>query len=99
MYAYYVVYEDPEKTDPVGIFVRELGQSHAMLWDHRAKAWIYDSRLVGRFLTNSDNDDTFQEVDRATAEQITPAVTGGEGLPDEETIAWIFTWEGRPPQG
>ena len=98
MYAYYAVYEDPEKTDPVGIFVREPGQGHAMLWDHKARAWVYDPRLVGRFLTESDSD-TYRKVDRETAEGITPAVTGGEGLPDEETIAWIFRWEGRPPQG
>jgi len=37
-------------------------------------------------------------VDRETAERITPAVTGGEGLPDEETIGWIFSRDGRPSQ-
>jgi hypothetical protein len=99
MYTYYVIYRTEEKTTPTGVFVRQQGKGHDLIWDHRAKAWVYDPELVARFLGDYDEEDRYQEVDRETAERITPGVTGGEGLPDEETIAWIFRWEGRPPQG
>lgn len=98
MYSYYALYRSKERTTPFGIFVMDHPQGHAMLWDHEAKAWMYDPEIVGRYFEDH-GEDRYQEVDRETAERITPAVTGGEGLPDEETIAWIFSWEGRPPQG
>ena len=69
-----------------------------MLWDHRAQAWVYNPGLVVRFLDDYRNFERQEEVDRETAERITPDITGGEPLPDEETIAWIFQWRGRPPQ-
>jgi len=52
-----------------------------------------------RFLDDDRNDARQQSIDRATAERITPGITGGEELPDEETIGWMFQWQGRPPQG
>ena len=97
MYTYYVIYRTEDRTTPTGVFVRQQGEGHDLIWDHRAKAWVYDPDLVARFLGNYDNEDRYREVDRETAERITPAVTGGEGLPGEETIAWIFSREGRPP--
>ena len=98
MYSYYVIYRTEDKTTPSGVFVRQQGEGHDLIWDHRAKAWVYDPDLVARFLGDYDNEDRYREVDRETAERLTPAVTGGEGIPDEETIAWIFIREGRPPQ-
>lgn len=71
---------------------------HAMLWDHRAKAWVYDPALVGRVLDDHRNFDRYRTVDREMAERAAPEITGGENLPDEETIAWISQWKGSPPQ-
>jgi (2Fe-2S) ferredoxin len=44
------------------------------------------------------NWDSYQTVDRETVERIAPQVTGGEQVPDEESINWVFQWEGNPPQ-
>lgn len=96
MFAYYLTYRDDKRTTPAGIFV--TGSMGAMLWDHRDKAWSYDPGLVGRFLNSLDNIDRFEVVDRETAERVAPQITGGEKLPDEETIRWIFQWRGNPPQ-
>jgi hypothetical protein len=98
MFTYYVIYPDDRTKQPVGLFVTEDSQGHAMLWDHRAKAWVYDPALVVRFLDDYQHIDEYETVDRETAERATPQITGGEQLPDEETIAWIFQWEGNPPQ-
>lgn len=96
MFDYYLIYRNHERTTPRGLFVS--GSVGAMLWDHRAKAWVYDPGLVGRFLHSLDNIDRFEVVDRETAERVAPQITGGEKLPDEETISWIFEWRGTPPQ-
>ena len=96
MFAYYLIYPTDERTTPTGLFV--TGSMAAMLWDHWAKAWVYDPGLVGRFLNSLDNIDRFEVVDRKTAERAAPQITGGEKLPDEETIRWIFQWRGNPPQ-
>jgi hypothetical protein len=98
MFTYYVLYRDDRRTTAVGLFVTEDSQAHAMLWDHRAKAWAYDPALVVRVLDDYRNYDRYKTVDRETAERVAPQITGGESLPDEETIAWIFQWEGNPPQ-
>jgi hypothetical protein len=59
---------------------------------------VYDPALVVRFLDDYRHFDEYRTVDRETAERATPQITGGENLPDEETIAWIFQWRGSPPQ-
>lgn len=86
------------KTEPSGIFVTDDAHGDALLWDHRAKAWVYDPALVVRFLDDYRNWDRYETVDRETAERIVPQVTGGEKLPDEESIRWVFQWKGDPPQ-
>jgi hypothetical protein len=59
---------------------------------------VYDPALVVRFLDDYRNFDRYHMVDRETAERATPQITGGEKVPDEEAIAWIFKWRGNPPQ-
>jgi hypothetical protein len=99
MYHYYATYKTTARDTPAGIFVMDVAGGHAMLWDHWAGAWVYDPGLVVRFLDDIRNEDRQETIDRSTAERITPSITGGEELPDEDTIAWVFRWEGRPPQG
>ena len=54
MYTYYVIYRAEDRTTPTGVFVRQQGEGHDLIWDHRAKAWVYDPDLVARFLGNYD---------------------------------------------
>lgn len=75
------------------------GAGRGILWDHWAKAWVYDPDLIVRYIDDYRNYERYEAIDRATAERITPNITGGEELPDEETIGWMFQWQGRPPQG
>ena len=96
MLSYFLIYRTDAQSTPTGLFVKK--SPHAMLWDHRAKAWVYDPELVGRFIHRLDNIDRYRKVDRETAERAAPQITGGEKLPDEETIGWIFQWRGNPPQ-
>jgi hypothetical protein len=103
MLSYYAIYkhdttEHPTEP-PTGIAFLDNGTGDGMIWDHMQKAWVYDPGLIIRFLDDYRNQDRFKTVDRATAEAVTLEVTGGkEGLPDEETIRWIFQWKGNPPQ-
>ena len=97
MLAYYVLYRTDEKTRPTGIFVMGSG-GHALIWDHRQKAWSYNPSLVVRIVDDYRNFDRYETVDRETVERIAPQVTGGEQVPDEESIHWVFQWEGNPPQ-
>jgi hypothetical protein len=99
MYSYYAVYNKRDRDQVAGLFVMDVRAGHGLLWDHRLKAWSYNPELVLRFLDDDRNDDRWDSVDRAIAERIAPSITGGEELPDEETIAWVFQWRGRPPQG
>ena len=99
MFSYYAIYNKRDREQPAGIFVMDVHAGHGMLWDHKLKAWSYNPALVVRFLDDDRNDDRWDSVDRSAAERITPQITQGEQLPDEDTIAWIFRWEGRPPQG
>ena len=98
MFTYYLIYRTRAKTAPTGIFVTEDAEGHAMLWDHRARAWVYDPALVVRFLDDYRNGGRYETADRETAERVTPQITRGEKLPDEDTIAWVFQWRGEPPQ-
>jgi hypothetical protein len=99
MYSYYAIYATDDRGEPAGIIVMDAGPGHALLWDHKLGAWSYNPGLAVGFLDDYRNDDRQERVDRGTAERIAPSITGGEELPDEDTIAWIFRWEGRPPQG
>jgi hypothetical protein len=83
---------------PRGLFVVDMVNNHYVLWDHRAKGWVYDGAIVLRFLENPDNIDRFELVSRERAVEIAPSITG-ESLPDEDTFQWIFQCKGRPPQG
>jgi len=108
--VYYAIYEfdfDWEKgRPPVGIIVshrvhapdRNSVVYHAMHWDHEQLGWVYAPDRCSYFLNSDDNLDRQLVVERAEAERITPAITGGEELPDEDTILWIFQWKGEPPQ-
>jgi hypothetical protein len=98
MLTYFVIYKPDLNGVPVGIVVRGQGGEDALMWNHRAGAWTYDPSTAGRFLGNEENWDRFQPVDRDTAALATPQVTGGQELPDEESIRWIFQWKGEPPQ-
>jgi hypothetical protein len=97
---YYAIYDqDTTKPPPRGIFVMEWETDDGLIWNHLSKAWRYDPTLIARFIFDVRNLDRFEEIDRATAEQVTLAITEGRRtLPDEETIRWIFQWKGEPPQ-
>lgn len=68
---------------------------HAVLWgdgslatlDHR-RVWAAERADLPRIpvVIHSPND------------PIAQGITGGEALPDEDTIRWIFQWKGKPPQ-
>jgi hypothetical protein len=92
------LYKTDAKEAPAGIAVMEVAEGHALLWSHREKAWAYNPGRVVRFLDDYRNSGRFETVDRETAERVTPQITGGEKLPDEDTIAWVFQWRGEPPQ-
>ncbi len=98
MLSYYAIYRTSTSEPPVGIFAMETAQGHALIWDHEERAWAYDPALAVRFLDDPRNWDAYRTVDRETAEQMTPEITGGENLPDEESIRWVFQWKGDPPQ-
>lgn len=94
-----MVFKTEELKEPTGIFVVDVAPTgHAMLWDHRSKAWRYDPGLVARTLENDDSFDRWSKVDRATAERWTPQVTGGHPLPSEDWFRWVFEWRGDPPE-
>jgi hypothetical protein len=86
MLTYYVVYRDDAKARPVGIFVMDPHAEAAILWNHRQGAWTYDPGLVLRYLNDYRNLDKYENVDRSTVEGMVEDVTGGEGLPDEDSI-------------
>src|SRR5690349_15838308 len=103
MLSYYAIYKhdmaDRSTEPPTGIALLDNGTGDGMIWDHLQKAWIYDPGLIVRFLDDHRNWDRVEEIQREKAEAVTLEVTGGkEGLPDEETIRWIFQWKGNPPQ-
>ncbi|MCO1598670.1 hypothetical protein M8C17_26325 [Micromonospora sp. RHAY321] len=101
--SYYVIYRSDEKGPPAGLFVMDSGRGQAILWDHRKRAWAYDPGLVVRFLDDYRNIDRYDNVDRAVAERVAEAVTGGEKLPDESLIRAMFPGAGdsddRPNSG
>ncbi|GIF66072.1 hypothetical protein Ais01nite_41070 [Asanoa ishikariensis] len=99
MYSYYAIFATDERLEPAGLIVMDAGPGHALLWDHRLRAWAYNPDLAVGFLDDYRNDERQERVDRAAAERIARDITGGEELPDEETIGWVFRWRGRPPQG
>jgi hypothetical protein len=103
LYRNYSGWEKGE--DPVGIVVEqkiyapdmESMEYHSMHWSHFQEGWVYDPQGDAKLLAEID-EDTFREIEREEAERVTPGITGGEGLPDEDTIRWIFQWKGAPPQ-
>ncbi|MFG1914039.1 hypothetical protein [Micromonospora sp. NPDC048898] len=88
--SYYVIYRTDEEERPVGIFVMDAGPGHAVLWDHRARAWAYDPELVVRFLDDYRNADRYKNVSRAAVELVAEAVTGDGKLPDESSFRAMF---------
>lgn len=109
MLEYYALYSYPldweKDRPPVGIVVVEHAHSpdwstsvwHAIHWSHRQKAWVYDPDSSAGILSDEANEERQRLVGRDEAEQITPGITGGEPLPDEEVIRLIFHRKGRPP--
>jgi hypothetical protein len=100
---YFVLYKSAEDRTPAGIAVQgsggvEVPTGHGLVWSHRAGAWRYDPAAAGEWVGDEDYRGMSDEVTREVAEQVAPMVTGGEELPDEETIWWIFQWKGDPPQ-
>ncbi|HEX6686362.1 MAG TPA: hypothetical protein VF062_26560 [Candidatus Limnocylindrales bacterium] len=71
---------------------------HAMHWNHDQQAWVYSPAICADWLSDEDNDERRLDMPRAEAERLTLTITGGEELPDEDTILWIFQWKGEPPQ-
>lgn len=98
MLEYFATYRNGTTQPPTGIIVAEAAQGDFLIWDHRARAWVYDPALAVRYLDDHRNLDKYQNVDRETAERIVPGITGGEKLPDEDSIRWVFQWKGAPPQ-
>lgn len=92
MLTYYVIYRNDERTGgPAGLFVMDVGTGKAILWDHRASGWAFDPDLVARFVNDHRNGDRFETADRATAERVAEAISGGSALPDEDGIRAMFT--------
>ncbi|RLK25409.1 hypothetical protein DER29_3414 [Micromonospora sp. M71_S20] len=98
MLTYYVIYRDDAKARPAGIFVMDLATGSAILWNHRKAAWAYDPDLVLRFLDDYRNLDRYENVDRSAVEAVVREVTGGEGLPDEDSIALMLQVGLRPAE-
>jgi hypothetical protein len=98
MLTYYIIYKSETDRTPAGIIVRGRGGVDALIWNHRLGAWQYNPRTAVDFLGNDENWDSYEAVPREVAERVAPQVTGGEELPDEDTIRWIFQWKGEPPQ-
>jgi hypothetical protein len=112
MLGYYALYDRDDGWErgepPIGIIVEltdepavpgDTVEYHAVMWSHWSKAWVYDPDTGADILNDLDTyGDRFRPVERDEAELITPAITGGEELPDEDTIRWIFQWRGDPPQ-
>ncbi|MEW2143937.1 hypothetical protein AB0869_14100 [Micromonospora vinacea] len=89
--TYYVIYRNDERVGgPAGLFVMDVGAGNAILWDHRSGHWAFDPALVVRFVNDYRNVDRFETVDRATAERVAEAVSGGTALPDEDDIRAMF---------
>lgn len=104
--AIYTNYLGWERGDePVGIVVVQKIHApdwssmvyHAMHWSHYQQGWVYDPTGNSRYLAEED-EDRLRNIEREEAERVTPGITGGEGLPDEDTVRWIFQWKGAPPQ-
>jgi hypothetical protein len=107
---YYATYKSEFGWDdnerPSGIAVQRIAfnpdwslkEYHAIAWDHLQQAWVYDPDEIAAYLGDEDMVDRQRSLDRAEAERVTPLITGGEELPDEDTIQWIFQWKGKPPQ-
>ena len=95
---YFVLYRSTTDRRPAGIAVQGFDgtEGHGLIWSHRAGAWTYDPGGAGGWMT--DNPDRSDEVTREEAERAAPIATGGQELPDEDTIWWIFQWKGEPPQ-
>ncbi|WP_130331915.1 hypothetical protein [Micromonospora kangleipakensis] len=92
--TYYVLYRTDQRGEPAGLFVVDATNGHAMVWDHRHRAWTYNPGLAARFLDDHRNFDRYDEVDRQTADRLVPGMTGGVPLPDEVSIRSVFTREG-----
>ncbi|MGC5334855.1 hypothetical protein [Micromonospora sp. DT62] len=90
MLTYYVIYRDDAKARPAGIFIMDPATESAVLWNHRKAAWTYDPGLVLRFLDDYRNLDRYENVDRSAVEGVVQEVTGGECLPDEDSIALML---------
>jgi hypothetical protein len=89
--TYYVIYRNDERAGgPAGLFVMDVGEGKAILWDHRSGGWAFDPALVVRFVNDYRNADRYETVDRATAERVAETVSGGAALPDEEGIRALF---------
>jgi hypothetical protein len=99
MIVYYQTYRrGQEGKNPTGIFVKGTG-GHAILWDQRQKAWVYDPEWIAQYTFKAENQDRYDLIPREQAEALMLTITEGkEALPDEETILWIFQWKGAPPQ-
>jgi hypothetical protein len=99
---YFVLYRSREDRTPAGIVVQgtgglEVPTGHGLIWNHRLGAWQYNPGMADRAVGDEDWD-LSDELTREEAERVAPVVTGGEELPDEDTIWWIFQWKGDPPQ-
>ncbi|TDC82379.1 hypothetical protein E1193_12015 [Micromonospora sp. KC606] len=90
MLTYYVLYRDDQRAKPSGVFVVDEVKGHAVIWDHRQRAWSYNPDLAFRFLADFDNIDRFEPIDRSCMERIAGQVTGGVSLPDPEAIERVF---------
>ncbi|MFJ6195298.1 hypothetical protein [Micromonospora sp. NPDC092111] len=88
--TYYVLYRISDEAEPSGVFVVDSTEGHALVWDHRRRSWEYNPELVARFLDDHRNFGRYQEVDRAAGERAAISVTGGQCLPDVESIRRRF---------
>ncbi|MEV6771272.1 hypothetical protein AB0N05_21895 [Nocardia sp. NPDC051030] len=89
------------KTPPFTIFVTTSESDDALVWAQRIQMWQYDPARAIRFTTDYKNDDRWEIVDRAAAEEFSRvlAVDGSSvsELPSEDWIEWFFSWKGDPP--
>ncbi|MEO3780318.1 hypothetical protein ABGB16_26580 [Micromonospora sp. B11E3] len=88
--TYYAVYRNADKSEPAaGIFIMDVAHGHALVWNHRSGAWLYDPGAALRFLDDYRNFDRYEEVEEGAARLLAERITGG-AMPGEDHVRARF---------
>ena len=87
-FRYWVIHNDDIRQKPSTIFTinHEEHRLDTISWDHCAKAWRHDPRVISYLFTGSSND--AEETTRERAEQVAREL-GIQPLPSEEELKRI----------